>query len=131
MGTQSDSQYDTTLGAINYIIKEFCTKYPNVKMYWFTPMVRWSADNVSERTAENWSGVYTTSEGKTLLEYVDAIKNCVSDNCIPVCDMYRTLGVNKYNFSNYFTDTDGTHPYYGFKELGKKVMSFIVANSTI
>lgn len=131
LGTPSDTQYTTTLGAINYIIKKFCTKYPNVKVYWFTPMVRWAADNISERTAENWSGVYTTSEGKTLLDYVDAIKNCVSDNCIPVCDLYRTLGVNKYNFSNYFTDTDGTHPYYGFKELGKKVMSFIVANSTI
>lgn len=130
LGTPSDTQYTTTLGAINYIIKEFCTKYPDVKVYWFTPMVRWT-DNISARTDDKWSGVHTTSEGKTLLDYVDAIKNCVSDNCIPVCDLYRTLGVNKYNFSNYFTDTDGTHPYYGFKELGKKVMSFIVANSTI
>ena len=44
--------------------------------------------------------------------------------------MYNTLGWNKYNFSQYFNDSDGTHPKKGFKEIAKKIASFLIANKT-
>lgn len=130
LGTSDSIDVNNTLGAINYIISSLMSTYKNVKVYWFTPIVRWIGDTITNRTDATWSDVYTTSEGKTLAEYVSEISNVVKNNHIPVCDMYWTLGWNKYNFSQYFYDTDGTHPYNGFANIGEKMSSFIIANKT-
>ena len=94
--------------------------------------MRWFASSLEERTDENWSDNLTRSgEGKTLADYAGAIIENAKQSHIPVCDMYWSLGINKYNFSNYFYDNDGTHPYNGFDVIGKKIASFIIANNTI
>ena len=66
----------------------------------------------------------------TLKDFSEAIENEVRLNHISCCDMYNTLGWNKYNFSQYFNDNDGTHPKKGFKEIAKKIASFLIANKT-
>jgi hypothetical protein len=86
------------------------------------------ASTLAERTDATWAGNMENSEGKTLLDYVDAIKYVAESNCIPVCDMYRTMGWNKYNFSQYFNDSDGVHPYKGFKQIADRMQSFILSN---
>lgn len=129
LGTTGSSDINTTLGAINEIVRLLLTTYPNLHIYWFTPVVRW-ADAIADRTASNWVTGWTgyTQEGKTLLDYKDAIFNEVSNNFIPVADMIKTMGWTMYNFSEYFLDTDGTHPRKGFKEIAQKILSFIIAN---
>ena len=58
------------------------------------------------------------------------IQTEVASHHIPICDMYNTLGWNMYNFSNYFKDTDGTHPYKGYMSIARKFKGFIDANRT-
>ena len=130
LGVTNGTDKTTTLGAINSIISILLTKYPYLKIYWFTPTVRWIASSLPERTLENWCDNYTNSEGKILPDYVSAIKNEVSKNCIPVCDMYHDLGWNRYNFSEFFNDNDGAHPYKGFYQIARKMFSFIESNRT-
>lgn len=131
LGSESSTSASTTLGAINTIITTLLTAYPHLKIYWFTPIVRWMASSLAERTDENWSDNYTNTENKTLPDYVASISTTVKKWHLPVCDMYWELGINKVNFSQYFNDSDGVHPYKGFEEIGKKMASFIIANNII
>ena len=73
------------------------------------------------KSGSSWYAIY-------LDDYVDAIKYVAENNCIPVCDMYRTLGWNKWNFSQYFNDGDGVHPFKGFKQIAERMQSFILSN---
>lgn len=132
LGTIGSTDVNSTLGAMNVIISSLLTTYPHLKVYWFTPIVRWFASSLEERTDENWSDNLTRSgEGITLARYAESIIENAKQCHIPVCDMYWSFGINKYNFSNYFYDNDGTHPYNGFDMIGKKMASFIIANNTI
>ena len=131
LGTNSDATADTTLGAINIIIQSLLSTFPHIKLFWFTPLVRWLASSLSERTVANWAGnAENGREHVTLPVYVDAIIDKVKAESIPVCDMYYTLGWNMYNFSAYFNDNDGTHPRKGNKEIARKVFQFINANKS-
>ena len=128
LGKATDENATSTLGALNHIIKTLLTAYPHLRVYVFTPLVRYVASSLAERTDATWAGTMTNGEGKTILDYVDAIKYVSENNCIPVCDMYRTMGWNKWNFSQYFNDDDGVHPYKGFKEIADRMQSFILSN---
>lgn len=131
LGESNSTNVNTTLGAINVIIQTLLSTYPRLKLYWFTPIVRWVSATFEGRTDENWSDSHIPSPGdKNLAEYSNVIFEEVKKNHIPVCDMYWGLGWNKYNFSQYFTDTDGTHPSKGYKEIAKKIASFLIANKT-
>lgn len=130
LGTPDSRDENTTLGAINLIIDMLLTKYPHLQIYWFTPTVRWYAKSLEQRTEENWCGNRLNKENLILKDYVDAIKETVKRNHIPVCNLYETLGWNKYNFNNYFIEKDGTHPYKGMDEIGMKIAGFILSNRT-
>ena len=61
-------------------------------------------------------------------DYVNIIKSQFANFKIPVCDMYNTLGWNQFNFDNYFTKGDGTHPYLGFEDIARKIAAFVYSN---
>ena len=124
-GESGSSDVNTTLGAINEIIRLILTTYPHIRIYWFTPIVRW----LDERIPENFSDSLVRGT-KTLKEFSAMIQTEVVRHHIPICDMYNTLGWNMYNFSNYFKDTDGTHPYKGYMPIARKFKGFIDANRT-
>ena len=132
LGSEGSTSVLTTLGSINTILSLFCEKYKHIKVYWITPTVRYvNAKSLDERTDDDWSDVWKNeTEELTLPQYVEAISSEVKKWHIPVCDMYWSLGWNKANFSNYFNDTDGTHPYKGFETIGRKISAFLVANKT-
>ena len=73
--------------------------------------------------------MWQNSAGMTLKDTIQPIIAEVSNNKIPVCDMYNTLGWNENNFSQYF-NIDNTHPYNGFEQMAKKMIGFINANRT-
>ena len=128
-GTSGSTDPNTTLGAINEIVRIILTAYPHIKIYWFTPTVRWQATSLAERTSDKW-GDNLVLGGVTLKQLAQMISNEVSLSKIPVCDMYNTLGWNTYNFANYFNDSDGVHPYKGLKEIARKFAGFMSANRT-
>lgn len=127
--TSSDVNY--TFGAINEIVRLLLTTYPHVKLYWFTPTVRWLTDDEGNRTADTWSDNFMRNN-KNLREFSAMVFEAVSLHHIPICDMYNTLGWNMYNFDQFFSSTDGTHPTKGkgMEEIAKKIVSFINANKT-
>lgn len=128
LGESGSDDEDTTLGAINKIIQLINSAYPHVQLYWFTPIVR-HLGSESSWGESTWAG-NTKKGGRTLLEFVDIVKNEVERNNIPVCDLYRTLGWNPYNFKYYFNSGDGTHPDRGLRFIAQKIASFIEANRT-
>ena len=135
IGSSGSNDVNYTLGAINEIIRLISSTYPHVKMFFFTPVVRWLdySESNGAGTSANWSDEYEVSGNGTLKEEAAAIMNEVALNHVPVCDMYNTLGWNKYNFANYFKGSDGTHPrkLAGVMMLAKKILSFITANNTL
>lgn len=124
LGQSGDSTVSTTLGAVNVIIQSLLTKYPNLKVYFISPVVWWNASNVSERTLANWCDVWQNSENKTLADYVEAIGSEVKKHHIPYIDLYYSLGWNMYNFSEFYNDNDSTHPrkLKGFQQIGEQVL---------
>lgn len=128
IGTTGSNDEKTTMGAINKIIEMFGTTYPHIQLYWFTPIVRYIGEESAWNDA-NWGGNLEVS-GNTLVEIVDLIKSEVERHDIPICDLYRTLGWNQYNFKYYFNSSDGTHPNRGLRFIAQKVKAFMESNMT-
>jgi lysophospholipase L1-like esterase len=137
IGDADSNNPNKTLGAINLIISEFLATYPNIKIYWFTPIVRWvSGFNVSTNPLtiddSKFSDNYIVEGNGTLKQTVANITQEVTNNHIPVCDMYNNFGWNKYNCKVYFSGTDGTHPRTkaGVMYLAHKILNFLQSNIT-
>lgn len=130
-GEDNSTEENYTFGAINEIVRMIMTTYPHVHVYWFTPIVRWLKNDADERTEETFSDNMQKGDA-TLKEFSARIEAAIKKHHIPVCDMYNTLGWNMYNFSQFFTDTDGTHPRKGkgTEQIARKIIAFINANKT-
>lgn len=132
-GESGSTDANYTLGAINEIIRLLTSTYKHISLYWFTTIVRYETPSgtsiINSRVHENWSDVWQNLAGKTLKDTIQPIIAEVSNNKIPICDMYNTLGWNENNFSQYF-NIDNSHPYNGFEQIAKKMIGFINANRT-
>lgn len=129
----------TIEGAINTIVKSVHENYPHIKIFIFTPIVRYFILN-GETTDEaafveaNWSDVYQNSINKHLYDYADEVINVAKENHIPVCDLYRGMGWNKHSYIRYLfrkavgKNIDGTHPRYGFDKIAEFMASFVANN---
>ena len=127
LGTSGSDDETCVLGAINVITQMITANFPKVRVYWFTPIVRWIATTLQDRTDANWSDNYRPGGGITLREFSEAVYNEVLKNHLPCYDTYNRLGWTKYNFAQYFIDSDGTHPYKGFEYIGKRFASVLQA----
>ena len=128
-GTTGSDDINTTLGAINEIVRMLNSTYKNVPIYLVTETVRWFNYSSGSGSDSDWCDIYVPSGGTlTYKEFFALIGNEGRLNHIPVIDLYNTLGWNKWNFSNFFTDNDGTHPYKGFRQIAEKIVSFIISN---
>lgn len=127
LGTSGSTDKETVFGAINSIIQEILTTNPKIKLFMFSPTVRWyDYSGVATSDPDKFSDVIVRG-GMTLKEFSAAVVGEIEKSHIPVCDMYNTLGWNKWNFSNYFLDTDGTHPYKGFENIANRFYAFLTA----
>ena len=125
LGQKTDTDPTTIYGAVNYITKILLQRNPKLKVFFFTPIVRFFAeDNVS-----SWSDEYTPNQaGLYLYEYAEQIVESAVANHIRVCDLYNGMGWTKYNFVNFCSTTDWTHPRAGFDVIAEKMANFIKAN---
>jgi len=124
LGTNNSILPNEVCGAINLIVKMILEANPNIRIFIFTPIVRY----IGSISDENWSDVWVNSKGYTLPQLCEKISECAKLLHIPICDMYWGLGWNRYNFSNYFIESDVTHPYKGFSSIAKKMIGFINSN---
>lgn len=126
-GVSGDTDPQTTLGAINTIIQEILTNYPAIKIYFFTPVVRWLNYSGGTGDPADFGDNFVRGD-MTLRQFCKFISDEILLNHIPVYDSYNLMGWNMYNFSNYFVESDGTHPYKGFKYIAEKFVAFLEAN---
>ena len=125
-GESGSTNRETTLGAINVIVDTLLSAYPHLKIFFFTTCFRYVNDTSAGKTG--WSDD-VSYWGKTLKEFAAMTKNEFELNHIPVCDLYNTLGWNKYNYDNYYVRTvDYSHPYKGFYNIARRVVAFLQAN---
>jgi hypothetical protein len=132
-GTSGSFDVSTCLGATNQAVLELCSTYKHLALYYVTPPVRWWNWSNGAGNIEDFSDNYRDNGESdiTLREWVEILKNEYRLRHIPACDLYNELGWNQWNFANYFPANDGTHPRPGFKNIGAKVASFLIAHNVI
>ena len=105
---------NTFCGFIHRVIDKIYTCNPNVGVMFFTPLQR------LDMQGEN-------ALGYKLVDYADAIINVCGIYGIPVCDLNRISGFNKYNISIYTNDL--LHPNnLGYSKLAPIIAKFIDNN---
>ena len=108
-GTPSDTEKTTFYGALNYLCNGLIEKYNGKTIVFMTPLHR---------------DIETANvKGKTLLDYVNAIKEVCQTFGIPVIDTYNISGFTPKN--NSFKQAylpDGLHPNeIGYKLLAERI----------
>ena len=121
IGNSDDYGHETFKGSINYTIDKILTRYPHIKLMFFAPFWRATYPGVTDVVD---SDTYQNPLGFTLKDYVDALVERCEANHIPVFDMYRKGGINKYNYQYYLTD--GVHPKSktGYEYMASKIFAF-------
>ena len=120
---------------IDYKIDDYVT-YDNY--YW-----RFTSDKIAGPWSENYAvPVSPTTDArpvriskyfsdsyfnnnKTLKEFAEILTIEAQKQHIPVLDVYNTIGWNEYNFNNYYINSDSSHPFFGFKQLGEHIYRFV------
>ena len=111
---------DTTtfVGSINYVIKTILSKYPHIKIYFFTPIFKMKYGD---------SDITPNKNNNYLYEFAQRELEACNKNHIPCKDMYKNCNINKYNSTYYFTDE--LHPNAnGNKLLGEIYSGYIMSN---
>jgi lysophospholipase L1-like esterase len=109
--------YSTLCGALRYSLEKLLTKYPHLRIYVSLPTFRyWKND------AEVYPDTHTNGNGKTLLDFVEAIADTAKEYCVPIIDGYHGIGVNKLNVPTFLED--GTH----HNEAGRKRLGYYIAS---
>jgi hypothetical protein len=129
-GVSGSYDVTTLLGAINQSVKELNSVFKSKPVFYVTPPVRWFNYSGGTGVQQDFSDYYVREGSpKSYKEFVyEILANEYMLNHVPVCDIYGELQWTMWNFSNYFPSNDGTHPRPGFKNIGQKISSFLIAN---
>ncbi len=104
-GTIDSEDEFTFLGALNCLIKQLQSDFPNAKLVFMTPIRRTNEDRPSK------------PDGKILKDYVDGIIEIANKHKLPVIDLFRS-GVIEDPADKAILD-DGLHP----TDLGHDLMA--------
>lgn len=95
--------YKSLCGALRYSVEKLLGAYPKLRIYISVPVYRFWTDNGVTTYAET----YINKNGKTLPEFVEALRSTAAEYNLPVIDGYYGLGINKANAATFLSD--GTH----------------------
>lgn len=123
LGDISSVKGNTTFyGSAKYVIETILTKYPQIKLYFTTPIFRWQLPGGG--TNSDLSQV----NGKYLKEFAKALIDVCEMYHVPVLDLYNKSNINAINQA-YYISSDGTHPTTnGYALISEKVSKFLVSN---
>lgn len=120
IGAENSADPKDIRGAVNIIVNNLMTKYPNLKILFITPTHRFfggAGSAYDSDTTPNALGVY-------LSEFCNAIEESANYNHLPCLNMYREGGLNKYNHKLLFED--GAHPNNpGHTYLARKFSAYL------
>lgn len=125
IGNDTDEGHDTLKGAINLVVKNILTRYPNIHLLFIAPFWRATYTGVSDFCD---SDTYTNPLGFKLPQYVDAIVERAKALHIPCVNLYDNMCINKYNYTHWLTD--GLHPKQGigYEYVTQKIVSGLTSN---
>jgi hypothetical protein len=129
LGAINSGDTGTCLGAMSKIVDEILTANPKIRIFIFSPNVRWFGDG--SRQEADWCDNYQRTSGTamTLKTFVDAIVDGAKKIHTPVCNLYDSMGWNMWNFAEFFP-TDDAHPYDGFQNIARRVNNFMLQELT-
>ena len=117
--------YTTLCGALRYSIEKLLGTYPKLRIYVSLPVYRYWTDNGVNTYAETYLNV----GGKTLLEFVEALRSTAAEYNLPVIDGYYGLGINKTNATTFLFD--GTHHNTAGRErFGRYIGQNLISQQT-
>lgn len=96
----ADIDITSVYGALRCIIET--VSKTGQKLMLITPLQRYNEADQNRDVDEN--GNVVSSGGFTLTQVADAVIECGSYYGIPVVDMYRTSGINRFNLATYTSD---------------------------
>lgn len=122
--TSDPDDYNTLCGALRYSIEKLLGAYPKLRIYVSLPVYRYWTDNGTE-----YAETYTNSIGKTLPDFVEALRGVAAEYNLPVIDGYYGLGINKANAAAFLSD--GTHHnVIGRERFGRFIGANLIAQQT-
>lgn len=116
IGTLEDATRETFIGGYKYIIEHVMSRIPSARIILMTPPFGYYNNGVGSGETNN--------VGTELVEYVEAVKQIGKYYKLPVIDVYRNLGINKFNKDLFLLNEDvQVHPNDdGGKRLGGLVI---------
>lgn len=120
IGNDTDEGHDTFKGAINLIVKNILTAYPNIHLIFVSPF--WRATYTGQSGLCD-SDTYTNPLGFKLPDYVDALVSRAKALHIPVVNLYDSMCIGVYNYTEWLAD--GLHPKSGkgYEYVAQKIVS--------
>lgn len=114
----------TICGALRYCVSNLLTKYPQLKLYVFTPCYRDHLGTNQDETSDTF--INPTSNLK-LTDVCDAIANTCKELHIPCKNMYYDSNLNKYTRNEYLSDYVHRNAK-GYELMGKQYAKFVDSN---
>lgn len=116
----ANNPYDTNsfAGALRYSIETLLTAHPNMRIVLVGPCWRFKNDDSGNFLygSDEWEN----KQGVKIIEFVNKTLEIANDYHLPVVDPYNKMGINKFNYSQWFEDA--THPNAeGRKQLAKLI----------
>lgn len=125
------NEYDYYKGALRYSIKQILKAYPHIKITVITPLWKWNrkVDGSFDYSSDDIDKSQNT-RGYTLIDYVNACIDVSNELHVSCIDNYN-LGINEYNYLEYFNSNDGTHPNKKGRQLcADNIVSKILTNDS-
>lgn len=126
------NEYDYYKGALRYSIKQILNAYPHIKIAIITPLWKWNMKNDGsfDYSSDDVEKSQNT-RGYALVDYVDACMDVARELHTICVDNYYSLGINKYNYLNYFNSNDGTHPNKNGRQLcANNIVAQIISDTS-
>lgn len=110
---ENQKSKDTYAGALRYSIETLLGTYPNLKIFICSQTYRFFLDNAGNYIDD--SDTKTNTNNVKLTDFVAKTEEIARAYHLPFIDNYYSLGLNKFNRTVYFLNsqgavTDGTHP---------------------
>jgi len=122
LGKVGDKDRTTFCGSVDYLINRIRELYPNAFLVFMTPAHR-QGDTLPSDDKLQRCGIV----GRPLVEYVDAVVAICKSYNVPVLNLYKDLGVDPNNLSDFEKYTgDGLHYNdEGHHLIAKKLEEFL------
>ena len=110
--TDKNAPNETFCDGLHKLCRYLCDTYKDKDIIFLTPIKRKQPKGTSGGTWDCLDPDATNAEGKTLIDYRDAIIEACEYYSIPYIDMYTLSGLDPHTDPSLFADTDGraVHP---------------------